>query len=67
MPRSILSLGITKMGEVEDLEKSWLVGRGAGRGETPNSGVFVYVYGDDSELQSLPPDQNGDDAPLIGT
>ena len=29
------------MGEAEDLEKTWLVGRGGGRVETPDSGGGV--------------------------
>ena len=41
-------------------------GEGSGRGETPNSGVVIYGDKDDIELYSLPPNQNGEDAPLIG-
>ena len=54
------------MGEAEDLEKAWLVGRGGGKGETSNSCVVAFGYGDDSESYSLPPDWNGENAPLIG-
>ena len=43
------------MGEVEALEKAWLVGRGGGRG--------VYGDGDDGELYSLTPDRNS--SPLL--
>ena len=53
-----------EMEEAEAMDKPWLVGR---RGETPNSVVAVYVYGDDRKLYSLTPNRNGDDAQLIGT
>ena len=43
--------GIPDMGEVEALEKAWLVGRG------------VYGDGDDGELYSLTPDRNS--SPLL--
>ena len=33
---------ITSLGEAEGLGKAWLVGRGGGRGETPDSGDGVY-------------------------
>ena len=38
---------IMDMGEAETPEKAWLVGRGGGRGEMPDSGDGVYVDGDD--------------------
>ena len=37
------------MGEAEDLEKEWLVGRGVGRGGMPNYGGGIYGDGDDGE------------------
>ena len=36
------------MGETEDLDKSWLLGRVGRREETPDSGVIVYVDGESS-------------------
>ena len=42
------------------------MGRGGGRGEIPDSVVVVYGYGEGSESDSLPPERNGDDSPLIG-
>ena len=59
-PRSSFLRGITKMGDTESLEKSWLVGRGGRRGETLDSGVFIYGDKDAREYYSLPPDPNGD-------
>ena len=35
------------MGGTKDLDKEWLVGRGSGRGETPNSGGGVDGNGDE--------------------
>ena len=58
--------GITEMGETEALKKAWLVGRCGRRGETPDSGGGVYGHKDDGESYYLPPNQNGDDVPLIG-
>ena len=55
------------MGKTDALEKAWLVGRGGGRGEIPDSGGNVYGDGDDSEQYSLLTDRNGDDTTLIGT
>ena len=37
------------MGEAEALEKSWLVGRGVGRGEMTNYSGGIYGDGDDRE------------------
>ena len=54
---------IKEMGGAEALEKACLVRRGGG---ATYSGVIVYGDGDDSELYCLPPDWNGDNAPLIG-
>ena len=34
------------MGETEALDKSWLVRKGGGRGETTDSGVVIYGDGD---------------------
>ena len=39
--------GIIEMGEMESLDKKYLVGRGGGMGEIIDSGVRVYEYGDD--------------------
>ena len=52
------------MGEAEALEKSWLVGRGGGRGEIANSDVVIYGDGDNRKFYSLPPNWNGDDINL---
>ena len=41
------------MGGTKDLDKEWLVGRGSGRGETPNSGGGVDGNGD--EVRSYSP------------
>ena len=41
-----MSQSITDIGEVEALEKAWLVGRGGG---VPDSGGGVYGNGDNSE------------------
>ena len=49
------------MGEAEALEKACSVGR-----ETPNSVVVLYGDRENSESYPLPPNRNGNNAPLIG-
>ena len=40
---------ITDMREAHALEKAWLVGRGVGKGETPNYGYGIYGDGDNGK------------------
>ena len=47
------------MGEVEALDKAFLLGRSGGRGKILDYGDRVYGYGYNGELYFLPPYQNG--------
>ena len=38
-----------------------------GGGGVPDSGGRIYGYGEESKSYCLVPNQNGDDAPVLGT